>query len=225
MRTCPNCGIELQYRLGMYECPRCDYNEPEHPPEPAPEPEPEPKRKRLPNWIPPVSLHDPGLERGTVFNPHEYDEHARIRTAALGEVAQLLPEKVIVLGAMAVRSVLDLILVSPLYGKLAFNLGSGTVILSVLSLIFSLLLWSWVLFSRVIWAKYLFSIIALVAAVTYIGGALMLVYYSLSDRMYPLLGWLPYGVLFWVLVLANAAIFAWAFWILFREIQFLQYRR
>lgn len=209
----------------MYECPRCDYSEPEHPPEPEPEPEPPPPRRKLPRWIPAVTLHESEPEPGTVFNPSEYDEHARISTVALGEVAQLMTEKVLVLGAMAVRSVLEVILVSPLYSQLAFNLGSGTVVMAVLSMVVSLLLWGWVFFSRVVWAKIVFSIIALVATVTLVGGALTFVYYVFSDNQFPFSYAIPFGVLFWIIIGINATISAWAFWILVREIQYLQYRR
>jgi len=209
----------------MFECPRCDYNEPEHPPEPEPEPEPKLPRRKLPKWIPPVTSFDPSLESGTVFNPGEYDEHARITTATLSMVSQLVPEKVIVLGAMAVRSVLEVILVSPMYSTLSFNLGSGTVVMSILGVITGLLLWAWVFFSRVVWAKIVFSIIALVFTVVLIGGVLTFLYFVLSDERFPwLVGVLPFGLLFWVVTGVNATIFGWAFWILVREIQILQLR-
>jgi hypothetical protein len=224
-RVCPNCGIQLQYRLGTFECPDCDYSEPEHPPEPESQPEPKQKLRNLPKWIPPVTLHDPGLESGTVFNPREYDEHARISTATLGQVAQLVPEKAIVLGAMAVRSVLEVILISPMYGTVSFVFGSATVVLSILCVLVSLLLWAWVFFSRVVWAKIVFSILALVYTAILIGGVLTFLYFVLSDKRWPwLVGVLPFGFLFWVVTGINAIIFGWAFWILAREIQILQYR-
>lgn len=228
-RICPRCRTELKYRLGMYQCSQCDYEEPEHPPqpEPAPEPEPEPKAKlrKIPKWMPTLTLplQDQAARPG--FAPSEYDEHARVATSALGDVSQLTGEKLAVLAVMTVQSVLSVVMTAPQLNMMAFMLGELNIIAAILILALGLALWGWVFFTRILWVKFVFLLIALICAISNIGSISMLVYYLLSDQMFPLLGWINYGLLFWIILIISAFVSCWTCWILMREIQIMTYQR
>ena len=228
-RVCPHCGTALKYRLGMYQCTQCDYEEPEHPPEPEPQPKPEPearaKMRKLPKWIPTLTLPVQDQEGGTGFAPGEFDEHARVATSALGNVSELTTEKVLVLGVMAVQSVLIVVLTAPKLNLMAFTFGELNIVGTILALALGLLMWGWVFFTRLLWVKYVFVLLELITALAIVSGIVMLLYYLLSDQMFPLLGWINYGLLFWIVAITSAFVSAWICWILLREIQYMTYQR
>lgn len=228
-RICPHCGNELKYRLGMYQCAQCEYEEPEHPPEPEPKTAPPPdlkaRMRQLPKWIPALTLPVQYQQGGPGFAPGEFDEHARVVTSHLGEVSQLSTEKVLVLGVMAVQAVLIVVLTAPKLNLMAFTFGELNIVGTILTLALGLLLWGWAFFTRKLWAKYVFLVLALISAIAMIGGIFTLLYYLVIDRIFPLLGWINYGLLFWIILASSAFVSAWTCWILLREIQYMTYQR
>lgn len=214
----------MEFRLGMFECPQCGcertrdaLEKPQERVEQA-----EQARRKLPKWVPPVSgaFDEP---KGKVFDPGEYDAHARVTTVMRRRVQELLPEKLIVLSIYTVQAIFCVFMVAPFYHLLTFAAGGAAVTGLVVSAILGVALWAWVLLCHALWAKYLFLLIALAAVVTALFFAGLMIYYVLSEKFNPYAAVYQLGVIFWVILIIGLLTSAWIAWILKRDIEYLTF--
>jgi hypothetical protein len=214
----------LEFRLGMFECPQCGYERTQDALEERQErvEQAEVKRRKLPTWVPPVSgaFDEP---KGKVFNPADYDAHAKVTTIMRRRVQELLPEKLIVLAIYTVQAVIGVFMFIPFYHLLAFAAGGTAVAGIVLCFVLNLALWAWVLLCHALWAKYLFLLIALAGVVAGLIFAGMTLYYVLSEKFNPYGAVYQLGLIFWIILAVSVLTSAWIAWILKRDIEYFTF--
>ncbi|MBN2082761.1 hypothetical protein JW859_11235 [bacterium] len=184
-RLCPHCGVLLEYRLGRYECPQCDYAVFEQRP---PTQTPAAPAQRPGGFQPPAApagytlsaLSDP---RQRVINPRAIHD----RTATLGadkiDPGQLLLEKLVAYGILAVSVVLLLLIFIPVMQRFAFEygwLGGGGVIAALL---LGLAVWLWGLFGSAQRIKIACLLIAIASSLATFIFCVWALYYHLKDEI------------------------------------------
>jgi len=185
-KVCPNCGALLEFRLGRYECPQCDYAVFEEFPEQTASPPPAaPRRGGLPRQSVPAGSSITG-----VYQARERPAKQPLtpgRAAMIGAMrvdpGALLIEKAVVYGILAVSIVLVLLIFIPMTQRFAFEYGWLGVRSVMATMLQRLGLWLWGMFGADLRAKYTCLLIAIASILGMAIFCIWALYYHLHDEI------------------------------------------
>jgi len=224
-KACPQCGSEMSFRLGVYECPRCGHEE-EDKVLAAPAAEAHGPGFRREQWqrsAPPAPGQVPPPPTGTIYTPGAapppglYQEPA----SSYEPYPSLHIEKTIYFSLTVIGWVVLLFVMiaasSAISSMPSPGFSMGPVIFGIIlgGLISVGVMW-FVLFGDQIWAKYCCGGCVMLSMVTSLPGM-----FAATPSEFDVPGLAGFKLLYFGLVLASDL---WFLWILWRDVQRLQGR-